>query len=33
MRSMIRRLAYTVILIARRKKEQEEDYGPPIAPV
>jgi hypothetical protein len=35
MSSMIRWLAYMVILTARRKKEQEEeeDYGTPVAPI
>ena len=33
MRSIIRRLAYMVILIARRDKDKEEDYGTPVAPV
>jgi hypothetical protein len=32
MRSIIRRLAYMVIL-ARRDKDKEEDYGTPVAPV
>tara|TARA_R110002020_G_scaffold232471_1_gene444016 strand:- start:68 stop:190 length:123 start_codon:yes stop_codon:yes gene_type:complete len=33
--SLIRCIAYMVILTARRKKEQEEeeDYGTPVAPV